>query len=68
MSWLRELLRRHPDEPPADPDAGAGHLLGMADWDGAARWPEDDTPAPDTVDPQVDLWVTLDPNRPSIGP
>ena len=67
MSLLSSLFRRRPGR---DVEAGDGgtSALGLAGWDGADRWPRDDAPAPDLVDQDVDLWINMDPGRPSAGP
>ena len=63
MSLLTALFRRR--HPAGSVEDGGRSALGLADWDGAGRWPRDDEPAPELVDQEVDLWINLDPGRPS---
>ena len=64
MSMLSKLFRRHQSDPSPSVDEEPRSPLGLADWEGADRWPEDDEPASD-AQPEVDLTINMDPNRPS---
>ncbi|MCI2239120.1 hypothetical protein MO973_31785 [Paenibacillus sp. TRM 82003] len=66
MSWLDEMRRKPADDSSASAP-GEQSLLGVDSWEGAGRWPEDDSPAPRTDEPEGDLWVNVDPGRPSAG-
>lgn len=63
MSLLTRLLRRR--ERAGSGEHAGRSALALTDWDGADRWPRDDEPAPELVNREVDLWINLDPGRPS---
>ncbi|WP_432547726.1 hypothetical protein [Kineococcus sp. SYSU DK004] len=42
--------------------------LGLEDWEGASRWPEDDSPVREDQPHEVLPWANVDPGQPSTGP